>query len=108
MMKVFFFKSIPFVLTLFVAILFSTCKKETTEPTESFPQTFTKKVLIEEITGEWCPACADAFNGIPGYDEFLSNYCNWRRCSQRRFFLPLLKLIPFVHFTILLLFLLHW
>ncbi len=56
--------SFPILLILFFSMLiFNSCKKDS-DPLADLPETFTKKVLIEEFTGEWCGACANAFPRI--------------------------------------------
>jgi len=56
--------SISILTILFLSILtFNSCKKDF-DVLADLPETFTKKVLIEEFTGEWCPACANAFPRI--------------------------------------------
>ena len=56
--------SISFLIIIFFSILtFSSCKKDF-DVLADLPETFTKKVLIEEFTGEWCGACASAFPRI--------------------------------------------
>ena len=57
--------SLLFSLSFFfvIVLLFGSCKKDV-DPLDSLPESFTKKVLIEEFTGEWCPACATAFPRI--------------------------------------------
>jgi len=44
-------------------LTFNSCKKDF-DALADLPETFTKKVLIEEFTGEWCGACASAFPRI--------------------------------------------
>ena len=46
-----------------IAITFNSCKKDF-DPIAEMPESFTKKVLIEEFTAEWCAACANAFSRI--------------------------------------------
>ncbi|MFK8007596.1 MAG: Omp28-related outer membrane protein [Saprospiraceae bacterium] len=56
--------SISFLAILFFSMLtFNSCKKDF-DVLADLPETFTKKVLIEEFTGEWCGACANAFPRI--------------------------------------------
>lgn len=56
--------SISTLAILFIAMLtFNSCKKDF-DVLADLPETFTKKVLIEEFTGEWCGACATAFPRI--------------------------------------------
>lgn len=47
----------------FSMLIFGSCKKDF-DVLADLPETFTKKVLIEEFTGEWCGACASAFPRI--------------------------------------------
>lgn len=54
--------AIFFALFLF-ALSFNSCKKDV-DPLADLPETFTKKVLIEEFTAEWCAPCASAFANI--------------------------------------------
>ena len=56
--------SISILAILFFSVLtFNSCKKDF-DVLADLPETFTKKVLIEEFTGEWCGACASAFPRI--------------------------------------------
>jgi thiol-disulfide isomerase/thioredoxin len=56
--------SISIMALLFFSMLtFNSCKKDF-DVLADLPETFTKKVLIEEFTGEWCGACANAFPRI--------------------------------------------
>ncbi|MFT6320420.1 MAG: thiol-disulfide isomerase/thioredoxin [Granulosicoccus sp.] len=56
--------SISILTLLFFSMLtFNSCKKDF-DALADLPETFTKKVLIEEFTGEWCGACASAFPRI--------------------------------------------
>ena len=56
--------SISILSNLFFSMLtFNSCKKDF-DILADLPETFTKKVLIEEFTGEWCGACATAFPRI--------------------------------------------
>lgn len=54
--------TIFFALFLF-AFSFNSCK-ENVDPFADLPETFTKKILIEEFTAEWCSPCATAFDNI--------------------------------------------
>ncbi|MEM6967719.1 MAG: Omp28-related outer membrane protein [Bacteroidota bacterium] len=55
---------IPSYFFVAIFILFvQSCKKDS-DPLDAMPTTFTKKVLIEEFTAEWCAACASAFPRI--------------------------------------------
>lgn len=53
----------PYLFVAIFIIFVNSCKKEH-DPFASMPLTFTKKVLIEEFTAEWCAACANAFPRI--------------------------------------------
>jgi len=60
------FKNYPLtILSIFflVGLTFNSCKKDD-NPLKNMPEAFTKKVLIEEFTAEWCSACANAFPKI--------------------------------------------
>lgn len=51
------------VLFFFSLLTFNSCKSDF-DVLADLPETFTKKVLIEEFTAEWCGACASAFPRI--------------------------------------------
>lgn len=48
---------------LFSILTLNSCKKDF-DVLSDLPETFTKKVLIEEFTAEWCAPCANAFPKI--------------------------------------------
>ncbi|HFB99334.1 MAG TPA: Omp28-related outer membrane protein [Phaeodactylibacter sp.] len=58
--------------TVLLILFFSSCKKDA-DPLADLPEKFTKKVLIEEFTGEWCPACSGAF---PRIQDVLDDHPN--------------------------------
>ncbi len=51
-------KSLLLLFSIFIITSIS-CKKEDEKEPETVPNTFTKKAVLEEFTGEWCGYCPD-------------------------------------------------